>query len=253
MMNNMDNCYHCNSTHIKKNGHAPNQKQQYYCNSCNKGFIERPEDTNINLIRKMLLEKISLRGIARVLDISLSFILRILTEIYAEIPEDLGCKLASDEEMEADMFLMDTKEGTEIEAEADEMWSFVKSKDNKQWIWLIIDRATRQIIAYHVGGRTKNDARKLLNKIPENLMKNMKIFTDYLKSYEDVIPSNQHVASGKDSGNTNHIERFNCTMRQRVSRLVRSSLSFSKNLSNHIGAIGYFITHYNREILAPQK
>ena len=44
---------------------------------------------------------------------------------------------------------------------------------------------------------------------------------------------------------TNHIERFNNTLRQRVSRLVRSALSFSKTLANHIGAIKYFICHYN--------
>ena len=44
---------------------------------------------------------------------------------------------------------------------------------------------------------------------------------------------------------TNHIERFNNTLRQRVSRLVREALSFSKKLVNHIGAIKLFIYHYN--------
>jgi len=44
---------------------------------------------------------------------------------------------------------------------------------------------------------------------------------------------------------TNHVERFNCTLRQRVSRLVRATLSFSKKLANHIGAIKYFICDYN--------
>lgn len=39
--------------------------------------------------------------------------------------------------------------------------------------------------------------------------------------------------------------RFNCTISQRVSRLVRETLSFSKKLENHIGAIWYFIHHYN--------
>ncbi len=34
-------------------------------------------------------------------------------------------------------------------------------------------------------------------------------------------------------------------MSQRISRLDRSTLSFSKNLENHIGAIWYFIHHYN--------
>ena len=42
-----------------------------------------------------------------------------------------------------------------------------------------------------------------------------------------------------------HIERFNNTLRQRVSRLVRDTLAFSKKLANHIGAIKYFIRHYN--------
>ncbi|MDM8568768.1 IS1 family transposase, partial [Thiotrichales bacterium HSG1] len=46
---------------------------------------------------------------------------------------------------------------------------------------------------------------------------------------------------------TNRIERFNCTMRQRISRLVRKT--FSKKLSNHVGAIWYFIHHYNANIV----
>ena len=44
---------------------------------------------------------------------------------------------------------------------------------------------------------------------------------------------------------TNHSERFNNTLHQRVSRLVREALSFSKKLVNHIGAIKLFICHYN--------
>ncbi|MDT5269967.1 MAG: insertion element protein InsB, partial [Acidobacteriota bacterium] len=30
---------------------------------------------------------------------------------------------------------------------------------------------------------------------------------------------------------------------------VRKALSFSKKLENHIGAIKYFICHYNREVI----
>jgi insertion element IS1 protein InsB len=44
---------------------------------------------------------------------------------------------------------------------------------------------------------------------------------------------------------SSHIERFNNTVRQRVSRLVRDTLSCSKNLAHHIGAIKYFICHPN--------
>jgi len=53
---------------------------------------------------------------------------------------------------------------------------------------------------------------------------------------------------GKETGLTNHIERLNNTFRQRVSRLVRESLSFSKKLNNHIGAVWYFIHGYNAEL-----
>ncbi|MBD2006912.1 MULTISPECIES: IS1 family transposase, partial [Cyanophyceae] len=73
-------------------------------------------------------------------------------------------------------------------------------------------------------------------------------YTDYWAAYEQVIPSKRHKAVGKNSGLTNHIERFNNTMRQRISRLVRKTLSFSKNLENHIGAIWYFIHHYNASL-----
>ena len=73
-------------------------------------------------------------------------------------------------------------------------------------------------------------------------------YTDFWASYDAVMPANRHRAVGKASGKTNHIERFNGTLRQRVSRLVRKTLSFSKKLENHIGAIGYFIHHYNARL-----
>ena len=50
---------------------------------------------------------------------------------------------------------------------------------------------------------------------------------------------------GDFQGNWVESERFNNTLRQRVSRLVRDALSFSKKLANHIGAIKLFICHYN--------
>jgi len=45
-----------------------------------------------------------------------------------------------------------------------------------------------------------------------------------------VLPEEQHEAVGKDSGQTNHIERFNNTLRQRLGCLVRKTLSFSKSM-----------------------
>ena len=104
---------------------------------------------------------------------------------------------------------------------------------------------TKQVIAFHVGDRSENSAKELWKKIPEIYKKNSVFYTDDWNAYKGVIPKNQHVVADKGSGYTNIIERFNCTLRQRVSRLVRSALSFSKTIENHIGAINYFIYHYN--------
>lgn len=58
----------------------------------------------------------------------------------------------------------------------------------------------------------------------------------------------RHKSVDKESGLTSYIERLNNTLRQRISRLVRKTLSFSKKLENHKGAIWNFIHDYNHQI-----
>ena len=132
-----------------------------------------------------------------------------------------------------------------LEVEADEMSSFVQKMENKQWIWLAMDVKTRQIIAFHVGERSRKSAKKLWTKIPVAYRQQATFYTDQYVVYEGVIPAAQHRAISKKARKTNHIERFNNTLRQRVSRLVRKALSFSNKLDNHIGAIKMFICHDN--------
>ena len=60
-----------------------------------------------------------------------------------------------------------------------------------------------------------------------------------------VIPFAQPRAISTLARMTNHVERFNGTLRPRVSRLVRSSLSFSKMLTKHIGALKCFMCDDN--------
>lgn len=127
----------------------------------------------------------------------------------------------------------------------DEMWTFVKNKANKQWLWLALNPENRQIVAFHVGSRSKKDAQLFYEKIPAIFKGKAGFFSDYWQAYVDVFENESHFGVGKDSGLTAYIERFNGTLRQRASRLVRKALSFSKSLHNHIGAIKYFICHYN--------
>src|SRR6266481_2439790 len=125
------------------------------------------------------------------------------------------------------------------------MWSFVPKKANKQWMWIAMDATTRQIIAFHVGDRSGTRGKELWANIPTVSREQATFHTDQYEVYKSVIPAAQHRAITKKARKTNHIERFNNTLRQRVSRLVRETLSFSKTLANHIGAIKYFICHYN--------
>ena len=132
-----------------------------------------------------------------------------------------------------------------LEVEADEMSSFVQQKANKQWIWLAMDAQTRQVIGFHVGDRSRQSARRLWSKIPQAYRQHATFYTDQYVVYEGVIPAAQHKAITKLARKTNHVERFNNTLRQRVSRLVCETLSLSKKLANHMGAIKYFICYYN--------
>jgi len=128
------------------------------------------------------------------------------------------------------------------------VWSFVESKKCKKWVWLALDTATREIVGVFVGSRGKAGAEGLWQSLPAVYRQCAVLYTDFWKAYAEVFPSKRHQAVGKNSGKTNHLERFNCTLRQRVSRLVRSTLSFSKKLENHLGAIWTFVHHYNASL-----
>ena len=110
---------------------------------------------------------------------------------------------------------------------------------------MALEARSRQVIAFHVGDRSRKSVRQLWNQLPALYRKHATFYTDAYPPYGRVIPKAQHRTIIQGGPQTNHVERFNGTLRQRLSRLVRSTLSFSKNLANHIGAIRYFLCHYN--------
>jgi insertion element IS1 protein InsB len=236
-----DACPACGSTQFKKNGHIHSGKQNYQCKACGRQFVVSTEERIISseqrtLVEHLLCERISLRGICRAVGVSLTWLLHFMVERFAACPDHLHAQLPVNP---TDVVLR------RLEAEADEMWSFVKKKAHKQWIWIAMDAKTRQIIAFHVGNRSRDSAKQLWANIPIEYREQAIFHTDQYEAYQGVIPPAQHKAITKHARKTNHIERFNNTWRQRVSRLVRETLSFSKKLANHIGAIRYFICHYN--------
>jgi IS1 family transposase len=115
-------------------------------------------------------------------------------------------------------------------------------------VWLAKDRQSKEIVGVHIGSRDDEGAIGLWQSLPDCYLE-ATTYTDYWEAYTAIFYDNKLHQVGKESGQTNHIERFNNTLRQRASRLVRQTLSFSKKLENHIGAIWYFIHHYNQSLL----
>lgn len=90
----MIHCPTCKSTNIKRNGHIHNHKQNHLCKECGRQFVPNPLNAGIGeakktLINKLLLEKISLAGIARVVEVSEQWLQTYLSDLYASCPEDL--------------------------------------------------------------------------------------------------------------------------------------------------------------------
>ena len=75
------------------------------------------------------------------------------------MPENLNTTVTNTEEFEVAV------------TELDEQWSYVGSKNNQQWLWLAFHSPTRQVLAMHVGKRTRKDAKCLRGKLPEDLKK----------------------------------------------------------------------------------
>src|ERR671916_1663098 len=236
-----DECPRCQSPKHKKNGHIHNGKQNHQCHDCGRQFVDCFEHNLVSadiraLIERLLVERISLRGICRAVGVHLKWLLGFLVQCVEALPDHLHVQPIT-----CHGYIMLQR----LEVEADEMASFVQQKANKPWIWIAMDAQTRQVMAFHVGDRSRKSAKRLWAKIPLASRQHATFYTDQYVVYEGVIPAAQHRALSKLARKTNHVERFNNTRRQRVSRLVREALSFSKTLANHIGAIKLFICHYN--------
>ena len=129
-------CPNCGSHHRIKNGSIHNGKPKRQCKECGRQFVINPTNKTVSdetkqLIDKLLLERISLRVIARVTGVSWSWLQNYVNNKLAAVPRQIK--------------VLDKPKG-KLVIECDEMWSFVFSKTIKVYIWRLIDRNTREII-----------------------------------------------------------------------------------------------------------
>jgi insertion element IS1 protein InsB len=232
-------CPHCGSDALVHNGRAPNGKQKYLCRGCRRQSRENPtphayaEERREEILRAYE-ERSSLRGLERTFGVS-------RTTVSAWLKK--AAKLPT---LSATLIEPDANDEDATVLELDELWSFVLKKTNQAWIWIALCRKTRQVVGYAVGDRSEKTCCCLWEAIPPAYRVGH-CFTDFWIAYQAVLPENQHTAVGKETGETAHVERWNNTLRQRLARFVRKTLSFSKSLVMHEACLKLFLHRYNLE------
>lgn len=184
---------------------------------------------------RCLLERNSIRSICRIFQVSIGWFYRFMLAHFKQLSDELQLRISTAMQSETADF------------EVDELCTYVKNKKAKVWIWIVYHRQTKQIVAFQMGDRSAKTCQKLWRKLQEMGIRG-KLHTDLWKAYATTFPPHQHVPHDQRGG-TNHIERFNGTLRSRVSRLVRKTYSFAKSYRNLFLSVRFFITDYNKSLL----
>jgi len=226
-------CPKCGSTDMVKNGHDYKGAQKYHCKTCRAyGTLDAQvghSEAEKAQVRRAVLERLSLRALERVFGLSRRTVARWLVHWATALP-DLAHTLV-------DARLDDV-------LELDELWSFVLKKTHQRWLWVALCRRTRQVVAYFIGDRSQASCLQLWRRIPQAYVR-CHTFSDFWDAYQGVFDPQRHHAVGKASGQTAHLERWFNTLRQRLARFVRKTLSFSKSDQFHELACRLFLHHYN--------
>lgn len=127
----------------------------------------------------------------------------------------------------------------DLEVEADEMWSFVGSKQQQRWLWHAIDHHTGEVLAYVLSNH-QDEAFLQLKSLLEPFGV-MQFYTDAWGAYERQLEPALHTVEKR---NTQKIERKHLTLRTRIKRLARKTICFSKSIRMHDIVIGLFINRY---------
>ena len=130
--------------------------------------------------------------------------------------------------------------------ELDELWSFVLKKANQVWVWIALCRKTRQVVGYAAlvigANRPVNGCGRAF---PQPTARDI-ARRDFWAAYQAVIRCRSNIQLlGKETGETAHVERWNNTLRQRLARFVRMTLSFSKSVVMHEACLLLFLHRYN--------
>ena len=122
------------------------------------------------------------------------------------------------------------------ESEIDELWSFVKRKEQQRWLWHAIDHQTGVVLAYGCGTREADVFLPLQTWLRP--FGSARFYTDHAGVYERHLSPEIH-DGGKQ--HTHKIERTPLTLRTRIKRFARKTICFSKSNMMHDMVLGLFM------------
>ena len=233
-------------------------------------------------ILHMMVEGNSVRGIARLVDVSPVTVLR-----YLGIA-GRACAAFHD---------ANVRNVKARRVQCDEIWSFVQAKDKNAnaalkaagkagsvWTWTALDCDSKLVISYHVGGRDSDYAFEFMQDVADRLANKVQLTTDGHHAYLDAVetafglgkvdyaqlvkiygdspekgperkysPSicmgarKHRVLGNPDQAHisTSHVEKHNQTMRQHMKRFARLTACHSKKVLNHIHMVSLYTVWYN--------
>lgn len=213
-------CKCCKNDCIKK-GHYKNV-QRFLCKACLR-YQQQSYSYKIctsedeEMIVKLNNEGVGISGIARLTGISKSHVVNKIKELASKIIK---------EEIK--------EEGQEYEV--DEMYTFIKRKENFCYIIYALNKVTKRVIDFVVGRRTKENIKKVIDSVKK--LNPKRIFTDRLPVYSKLIENDKHITT---SYKINHIERMNLTLRTHLKRLTRKTICYSKSEEMLINCVKLYL------------
>ncbi len=234
------------------------------------------------LIIRLLVEGNSIRATARIADVSKNTVNKLL------IDAGKACSKFHDENV---------RNVNASVIECDEIWSFTYAKQKNvagataapegagdTWTWTAIDRDSKLIVSYLVGGRDGEYAIAFMDDLRARLANRVQLTTDghkaYLEAVEGAFGGDVDYAQlikmyGGATGTKGHekkyspaectgikkrsiegkpdralistsfVERQNLTMRMHMRRFTRLANAFSKKVENHSYAVALHFMYYN--------